>query len=57
MSKKLFQDHKKRLNVLEEPVRKSAIKYAEIFFKENNITIEEALEKGIAKAEMEQRNL
>ncbi|MDT0651215.1 hypothetical protein [Autumnicola edwardsiae] len=57
MSKELFKGYEKRLNVLEEPVRTSAIKYAEIFFQDTKCTIEEALEKGIAKAEMEQRNL
>ena len=57
MGKELFKDYKKRLNVLEEPVRESAVRYAETFLEGNKCTIEEALEKGITKAEMRQRNL
>ena len=57
MGKELFKGYKKRLNVLDEPVRLSAIRYAETFLEDRKCTKEEALEKGIAKAEMEQRNL
>ena len=39
MGKELFKGYKKRLNVLDEPVRLSAIRYAETFLKDNQCTI------------------
>ncbi|MBF9252227.1 cation transporter [Pontibacter sp. 172403-2] len=53
----LFEDHQQRLNVLDEHVRKLAIQHAEEFYQEERCTKEEALERGITKAEMELRNL
>ena len=57
MSEEKFIQYKDRLNVLDEDVRKAALKYAEEFLKEENSSKEEAIEKAIAKAEMEKRNL
>ena len=39
MGKELFKGYKKRLNVLDEPVRLSATRYAETFLKDNKCTI------------------
>ncbi len=53
----LFEDYKQRLNILDGDIRKTALNYAaEIYFK-NNCSKEEALEKGITRAELEERNL
>lgn len=53
----LFEPYKKRLNVLSEEERLRAVKYAEEFYHRDKCTKEEALEKGIVKAEMEFRKL
>jgi cobalt-zinc-cadmium efflux system protein len=53
----LFEDHQQRLNVLDEQARSLAIKYAEELYSEEKCPKEEALERGITKAEMELRNL
>lgn len=52
-----FDEFQKRLNVLDEDIRSSALEYAAEIFAKENCTREEALEKGITKAEMEKRNL
>lgn len=52
-----FSKYQKRLNVLQIDVRILAMKYAEKFYKKDRCTKDEALEKGIVKAEMEIRNL
>ena len=46
-----------RLNMLDENIRESAVKYAEEYYTTNQCSKEEALERGIVKAEMEMRNL
>lgn len=57
MQEDVFKNFDNRLNVLEKPVKELALKYAKIFLKEEEGTIEEALERGIARAEMDLRNL
>lgn len=52
-----FRKFQKRLNVLDEDIRASALEYAAAIFAEEKCTREEALEKGISKAEMDKRNL
>ena len=52
-----FREFKQRLNVLQEEIREAALGYAASFYRNKKCTKEEALEMGIAKAEMEQRNL
>lgn len=54
---RLFIPFQKRLNVLEETVRQRALEYARQFYLHNRSTAEEALEKGITKAELEIRKL
>lgn len=48
---------KERLSVLKEPIRNPVVQYAEAIFSQGNCSPEEALERGIAKAELEKRNL
>lgn len=57
MQSQLFDDYRQRLEVLVEDVRKEALKYAEEFYQNEKCTKEEALERGIVKAELEKRNL
>lgn len=52
-----FKEFHQRLNVLHEEVREAALNYAVSFYQYRNCTKEEALEMGIAKAELEKRNL
>ncbi len=52
-----FKDHQQRLNVLDQKIREAALKYAEEFYHTGKCTKEEALEKGIAKAELALRKL
>lgn len=52
-----FGEFEKRLSALDEKVRSVALKYAAQYFAENKCSREEALEKGIAKAEMEKRKI
>jgi hypothetical protein len=52
-----FDEFQKRLNVLDEDVRASALEYAAEIFAEESCTRAEALEKGISRAEMDKRNL
>lgn len=54
---KLFEQFGKRLNTLQEEVRDLAIKYAEEYYRNSNISKKEAIEKGISKAEMDLRDL
>lgn len=53
----LFEDHQQRLNVLDENTRRMTVKFAEEFYHNGKCTKEEALERGITKAEMSLRNL
>ena len=46
-----------RLNVLDENIRAVALKYATDFYLKKKCSKEEAIERGIVKAEMEKRNL
>ena len=57
MKNKLFDDSRQRLQVLDEEIRKAAVKYAEEFYCNGKCSKEEALERGIVKAELEKRNL
>ena len=52
-----FNEFTYRLEVLSESVRKAALNYAASFYRNENCTREEALEMGIAKAELEKRDL
>lgn len=53
----LFEDHQPRLNVLGDLTRSMALRYAEEIYSEKNCSKEEALERGVTKAEMELKNL
>ncbi|MCJ8167612.1 cation diffusion facilitator family transporter [Pontibacter sp. E15-1] len=53
----LFEDHQQRLGVLDEQVRRMAVRHAERLYIEGKCTKDEALERGITQAEMELRNL
>ncbi len=55
--KDLFEDYQERLAMLEEPIAKIALKYAKEFYFEDQSSKEEALEKGIVKAQMEKQDL
>mgnify|MGYP001193728635 CR=1 FL=1 len=57
MKKELFKDYSMRLNMLDGNIHKLAVKYAEEYYTINQCSREEALERGIVKAEMEMRNL
>ena len=57
MKKELFKDCSMRLNMLDENIRKLAVKYAEEYYITNQCSKEEALERGIVKAEMEMRKV
>jgi hypothetical protein len=46
-----------RLNALDDKTREKARKYTDQFMNRDQIPMEEALEKGISKTEMEDRNL
>lgn len=46
-----------RLNMLDENIRNLAVSYAEEYYTTNQCSKEEALERGIVKAEMGIRNL
>ncbi|MCX2838431.1 hypothetical protein HC174_12180 [Salinimicrobium sp. CDJ15-81-2] len=52
-----FEEFHQRLSVLDEEVREAVLNYAVSFYQDRNCTKEEALEMGIAKAELEKRNL
>lgn len=54
---KLFKKFGNRLNALQEEVRELTIKYAEEYYRNSKISKEEAIEKGISKAEMDLRDL
>ena len=56
-SNKPFQAYGQRLDILDEAVRAAALQYAEEFYEKGEGSREEALERGIAKAELERREL
>ncbi|APU70146.1 MULTISPECIES: hypothetical protein [Flavobacteriaceae] len=53
----LFKDYQERLNQLDENIRVAAVKYAVGFYSNKNCSKEEALERGITKAEMHNRKI
>ncbi|EIJ39896.1 hypothetical protein LDL79_10980 [Leeuwenhoekiella palythoae] len=53
----LFKNYTKRFNILDENIRELAVKYAEEHYRKNQCSKEEALERGIVKAEMENRKI
>tara|TARA_R110001583_G_scaffold84860_1_gene222828 strand:- start:1375 stop:1551 length:177 start_codon:yes stop_codon:yes gene_type:complete len=57
MKDKLFKDYQERLDILDEDIRAVALKYARDFHLNNKCSKDEALERGIVKAEMEKRKL
>ena len=57
MEDDLFNDYQERLDVLGEDIRAVALKYAKDFHLNNKCSKEEALERGIVKAEMDKRKL
>ncbi|WP_375580151.1 hypothetical protein ABWH96_03565 [Marivirga tractuosa] len=57
MEEYLFKDYKHRLNALDEDIRKLVLKYAEEFYVQDKCTKPEAIDRAIAKAEMERRKL
>ena len=57
MKEHLFNDYKNRLNVLDEDIRAVALKYARDFYLTNKGSKEEAIERGITKAEIANRKL
>ena len=52
-----FSGFEQRLTTLDDEVRTAALRYASEYFADNECSREEALEKGIAKAEMKKRKL
>lgn len=57
MKEDLFKDYQERLNVLDENIRAVALKYARDLYVDKKCSKDEALERGIVKAEMEKRKL
>lgn len=57
MEMKFSERFKERLNVLKEPIKNTAVQYAETIFRQGNCSPEEAIERGITKAELDKRNL
>ena len=53
----LFKGYQQRLNLLDEDIRIQAQEYAEEFYRNEKCSKEQALERGITKAELEKRNL
>ncbi len=52
-----FEKYKKRLNSLDDDIRSRALQYASEFYADHDLSREEALEKGISKAELKKRDL
>lgn len=57
MKEELFKNYQKRLNALEEEIREEVLKYAEELYLNQKCTKDEAIDRAIAKAEMEKRKL
>ena len=57
MKEDLFKDYQERLNVLDENIRAVALNYARDFFVNGKCSKEEAIERGITKAEIANRKL
>jgi len=57
MKEDLFKDYQEKLNVLDENIRAVALNYARDFFVNEKCSKEEAIERGITKAEIANRKL
>lgn len=57
MKEELFKDYQKRLNALEEGIRDAVLKYAEELYLNQKCSKDEAIDRAIAKVEMEKRKL
>lgn len=57
MKEELFKKYQKRLNALEEDIRDEVLKYVEELYLNQKCTKDEAIDRAIAKAEMEKRKL
>ena len=57
MTEDLFKDYQERIDLLDENIRELTVKYAEEFYRANQCSKEEALERGIVRAEMEKRKI
>jgi len=57
MKEDLFKNYQERLNVLDENIRAVALKYATEFYVNEKCSKEEAIERGITKAEITNRKL
>lgn len=51
-----FEKFERRLGLVDEELRASALEYAAEIFAEEECTREEALKKGLSKAELDKRN-
>ena len=49
MTEDLFKDYQERIDLLDENIRELAVKYAEEFYRANECSKEEALERGIVE--------
>lgn len=57
MKEDLFRDYQERLNMLDEKIRVIALNYARDFHLNKTCSKEEAIERGITKAEIANRKL
>lgn len=57
MKEELFKGYQKRLNALDEEIRGVVLNYAEELYIKQRCSKDEAIERAIAKAEMEKRKL
>jgi monoamine oxidase len=57
MKEELFKDYQKRLNALEEGIRDAVLNYAEELYLNQKCSKDEAIDRAIAKVEMEKRKL
>jgi hypothetical protein len=57
MKEELFKDYQKRLNALEEGIKDAVLKYAEELYLNQKCSKDEAIDRAIAKVEMERRKL
>lgn len=57
MKEDFFNDYQERLNMLNKNIRAVELKYARDFHLNKNCSKEEAIERGITKAEIANRKL
>ena len=57
MKEDIFKDYQERLNSLDENIRAVALKHTRDFHLNKNCSKEEAIERGITKAEIANRKL